>query len=178
MIEVYNRISEIFARMEKINNRFSKQQHNSTSFKNKLVEIQEKIYQDKLDVTAMTKYDDIIENNAKKYSIPKKLIKSVIKQESNFNPKAISPKGAKGLMQLMPETADFLGVRNVFNPAENIEAGVKYLKMMLNKFGGNVEEALAAYNAGPEIVERNNGIPDYAETKDYIKNVLSNLETF
>ncbi len=178
MIGVYNRIAEIFTRMEKINNKFNKQSNNYTSFQNKLAEVQERIYKDKLSGNLATKYDGIIENKAIKYSIPKKLIKSIIKQESNFNSKAVSIKGAKGLMQLMPQTADLLGVRNIFNPEENIEAGVKYLRTMLNRFNGDITKALAAYNAGPEVVERNNGIPNYSETKNYIKNVLGNLEMF
>jgi len=178
MIEIYNRINEIFSRMSLINSRFNKIPDNSSRFKAKLSDIQEKIYNENLLSKKDLQYSRIIKNTSEKYAIPQKLIKSIIKQESGFNPKAVSPKGAKGLMQLMPQTANLLGVKNIFNPEENIEAGVKYLRMMLNRFQGDIKLALAAYNAGPEAVEKNKGVPDYQETKDYISNVLKNLEIF
>ncbi|MBN1899274.1 MAG: lytic transglycosylase domain-containing protein [Spirochaetes bacterium] len=123
-------------------------------------------------------YDKTIDEASKQYNIPANLIKSVIKQESNFNPRAVSSKGAKGLMQIMPETADLLGVKDVFNPEENINAGTRYLRMMLNRFDGDLEKSLAAYNAGPEAVEKYQGIPDYRETKTYIENILNDLKIF
>lgn len=178
MIDVHSRINAILSRMTAINNRFNKQRDSSVGFKENLAVIQEKIYEDRSAGRIITKYNNIIEKKAEKYSLPAKLIKSMIKQESNFNPRAVSSKGAKGLMQLMPETAGLLGVKNVFNPEENIDAGVKYLKMMSNRFDGNLEKALAAYNAGPEAVKKYNGVPDYKETKDYIKNVIKNMRFF
>ena len=169
MINVQLRINEMFGRIGEISRRFNKIQNTNNGFKGTLAEIQEKIYNERLSNDIHVKYNHIIKKNAKKYFMPEKLIKSIIKQESNFNSSAISPKGAKGLMQLMPDTASFLGVENVFNPEENIEGGVKYLRMMFNRFNGDVEKALAAYNAGPDAVEKYNGVPDYSETKIMLK---------
>jgi len=101
-----------------------------------------------------TAFDDIIKSKAEKYSVDENLIKAVIKAESGFNPNAVSPASAQGLMQLMPATAAGLGVTNSFDPEQNIEGGVKYLKGLMDRFGGNVKLALAAYNCGPGRVER------------------------
>lgn len=113
----------------------------------------------------------IAENKAGQYNIDPKLVKAVIKTESNWNPGAISRKGALGLMQLMPTTAFDMGVNNPFDPAENIEGGIKYLKYLLEKFNGNLTLALAAYNAGPKLVERVMGVPSIPETVAYVKKV-------
>lgn len=118
-------------------------------------------------------YHQIILSKAQKYKVEPSLIKAVIKAESNFDPIAISPKGAMGLMQLMPYTARQMDVRNPFEPEENIEAGVRYLKYLLDKFDGNLTLALAAYNAGADTVERAGGIPPIQETRQYIRRVLS-----
>lgn len=117
-------------------------------------------------------YEDIIKQAAEKYNIPEKLITSVIRQESNFNNEVVSRSGAQGLMQLMPGTARFLGVTNSFDPFQNIMGGTKYLRQMLDQFGGNVEHALAAYNAGPGNVKKHGGIPPFKETQQYVKKVL------
>jgi len=117
-------------------------------------------------------FDTIIQKAAGKYDLPFPLIKAVIKQESNFNPKALSKAGAQGLMQLMPGTAKVLKVDDPYNAEKSILGGSRYLKDMLDRYKGNLSKALAAYNAGPNIVDKTNGVPNYGETKNYIKKVL------
>lgn len=177
MIQIQDRINQIMNRIDSINARFNKQTVRDTSFQDTLEQIQEKIYQERLN-GLKTKYDAIIKEKADKYNVSENLVKSMIKQESNFDPKAVSPKGAKGLMQLMPQTASLLGVDNAFNPEDNIDGGTKYIRMLLDRFDGNVVKALAAYNAGPETVEKYKGIPDYTETKNYVKNILNYMKKY
>ncbi len=119
-----------------------------------------------------TRYDDIITKEASKNNLPVNLVKAVVQAESAGYEDAVSPQGATGLMQLMPETADMLGVEDPFNPEENIAGGTKYLKMMVDQFG-DYELALAAYNAGPQRVEEYGGIPPYEETENYVYKVMS-----
>lgn len=122
------------------------------------------------------KYLPTIRKYAKAYRVEESLIKALIRQESCFNPKARSHAGAMGLMQLMPGTADMMGVSNAMNPKQNIRGGVKYLARMLRRFGGNKELALAGYNAGPGAVDKYNGIPPYRETRNYVVKVMSEYQ--
>jgi soluble lytic murein transglycosylase-like protein len=124
------------------------------------------------------KYDPVIRKAAERYGVEYALVKAVIKAESNFDPLAISRAGAKGLMQLMPGTADALGVSNSFDPEDNIQAGVLYLRYQLELFKGNLPLALAGYNAGENAVFRHNGIPPYQETKTYIRRVLRYFQDY
>lgn len=118
----------------------------------------------------------LVEKSAKAHNVDPLLVQSVIQVESNYNHYAVSPKGAEGLMQLMPGTARMLGVSNSFDPAENIEAGVKYLRYLQNVYRDD-RLALAAYNAGPKAVDRYRGAPPYAETQDYVNQVGQRYQT-
>ena len=118
------------------------------------------------------KYDPEIWKASQKYSVDYNLVKAVIKAESNFNPKAVSRAGARGLMQLMPQTANLLQVNDSFHPEENIDGGVRYLRYLLNLYNNNLQLALAAYNAGENAVFKYRGIPPYQETQTYVQRVL------
>jgi soluble lytic murein transglycosylase-like protein len=126
----------------------------------------------------ISKYDSLIEKASQKYNVESALIKAIIKAESNFNHMAVSPKGAKGLMQLMPSTASSLQVRDSFHPENNIEGGVRYLRYLLRYFNDSLPLALAAYNAGENAVIRHGGIPPYRETQTYVQRVLSYLDKY
>ena len=121
------------------------------------------------------RYAKLIRASAQKHGVDANLVAHVIAAESNFDPKAASRKRALGLMQLLPETAVRYAVVNVFDPAQNIEAGTHYLKDLLARYNGNVRFALAAYNAGPEMVDRYGGVPPFAETQNYVRRITASL---
>lgn len=120
-------------------------------------------------------YGPTIEEASRKYAVDSTLIYSVIMTESGGNPKAVSPKGAKGLMQLMDATAEQMGVADSLNPHQNIDGGAKYLRQLLNKYDGDLKRTLAAYNAGPGAVDKHRGVPPYAETRRYVDKVMGHL---
>lgn len=122
-----------------------------------------------------TIYDSFIERVADEYRLSPALIKAVALVESGFDPHAVSPKGAGGLMQLMPGTAEQHGVQDVFDPLQNLRGGARHLRLLLDQFDGNLTLALAAYNAGAGAVRRHGGVPDYAETQEYVRRVRERL---
>jgi len=123
-------------------------------------------------------FDQLIREACQRYGVEFALVKAVIKAESAFDPRALSRAGARGLMQLMPDTATLHGVADVHNPQENIAGGVRHLRLLLDRFHGNLTLAIAAYNAGAETVDRYNGIPPYEETQEYVQRVLQFRESY
>jgi soluble lytic murein transglycosylase-like protein len=126
----------------------------------------------------LNKYHSIILTAARKHNVPPALVAAIMHAESNFNPRAISPVGARGLMQINGITQRHLGVRNVFDPKQNINGGTKYLRELLSTFRGNTRMAVAAYNAGPGAVRKFRGIPPYRETRKYVVKVLKLYSTY
>ncbi len=114
-----------------------------------------------------------VQETARTHGLDPTLVDLVIRMESGYNPRALSSRGARGVMQLMPETASLYGVRNAFDPLQNIRGGVHYLSDLLRRFDFDLSRALAAYNAGPEAVERHGGVPPYGETRAYVRNILA-----
>ena len=121
-------------------------------------------------------YGDIIHEKAAKYDVDPALVAAVIEQESKFRRTAHSPVGARGLMQLMPRTGRWLGARNLYDPEQNVDAGVKYIKYLQKRFNGNVKKTIAAYNAGEGNVKRYGGVPPFRETQTYVKRVMHNYD--
>jgi transglycosylase-like protein with SLT domain/uncharacterized protein DUF4124 len=118
------------------------------------------------------RFDELILSSSERYGVDPALVRAVVKAESDFNETARSRKGAQGLMQLMPDTARLHNISNAFNPEENIDGGVRHLKLLLDRYQGDLPLTLAAYNAGIQAVERYRGIPPFSETKEYVRRVL------
>ncbi len=124
-------------------------------------------------------YQAHVKGAAEKYQLPEALILAVMAVESNFNPQALSDKGAMGLMQLMPATAKDLYVADAWDPAQNIEGGARYLRLLANQYSGDLVKTLAAYNAGPDAVRRaGEAVPDYPETREYVRKVVALYQAF
>jgi soluble lytic murein transglycosylase-like protein len=115
----------------------------------------------------------LVESAAQQHHLAPRLLRAVIEQESAFHPCAVSPKGARGLMQLMPSTAEQFAVQDAFDPSQNVATGAKYLRQLLDRFDGDLSLALSAYNAGPAAVDQAHGIPSIPETRDYVQSVLT-----
>ena len=124
------------------------------------------------------RFDDFIFSSSQRYGVDAALVRAVVKVESDFNEGARSNKGAQGLMQLMPETARLHNVGNAYDPEENIEGGVRHLRLLLDRYQGDVQLTLAAYNAGIQAVEKYRGIPPFSETKEYVRRVLNYLQRY
>ena len=122
--------------------------------------------------------DALVQQNASAWQVDPALVKAIIANEPGFNAHATSKVGAQGLMQLMPETAASLGVRDAYDPAQNVAGGARYIKGLLDRFGGNERLAIAAYNAGPGAVEKYKDVPPYAETQNYVQNVLASYQKY
>lgn len=132
----------------------------------------------KQEAVTSVKYQESIETMAKEYDVPAALVAAVIKTESDFRPNVVSPVGARGLMQVMPSTAAWLNVHNISDPHENIRAGTKYIRVLLDQFRGNLVLAIASYNAGPGAVKKFGAVPPYPETQKYVQKVLHHYKMF
>lgn len=128
------------------------------------------------DSTAPRTIEQMVSAAAHKYALPRSLVRAVARAESALDPAAVSPKGAQGVMQLMPGTAKELGVKNAFDPGENVDAGARLLRLLLERYEGRLAEALAAYNAGAGAVLKHKGVPPYRETRGYIRKVVEDFE--
>jgi len=128
------------------------------------------------DIDSQAGMDAFIKKAAARYNVSPDLVAAVIEAESEFNPRAVSRRGARGLMQLMPDTAKTLGVDDPFDPRENIEAGVRHLRALMDRFGDNLPLVLAAYNAGEVAVIKHRGVPPYRETRAYVKRIMKKLD--
>ena len=167
-------------RMNTIENRFQSLASYAQKPDNDFQKILNSSIENKKNPTSVSRseIDNLISKYADKNGLDEDFVKAVINQESGFNPNATSHCGAMGLMQLMPSTAQGLGVTNAYDAEQNIEGGTKYLKGLMDRFGNDKQLALAAYNAGPNAVKKYGGIPPYAETQNYVKKVLSKYDTY
>lgn len=165
-------INRVLQRIDAIEQRFKRTSQTDNSFASLLSRTAQT---DKPSVAGSdtSEISRIIHVAARKYDVDPKLAIAVAKTESNMTADAVSSTGAIGVMQLMPETARAMGVRNIYDPRENIDGGVKYLKQMLTTFNGDIEKSVAAYNAGPTAVTKYNGVPPYSETQAYVGKVLA-----
>ena len=171
-------ITRVLSRIEEINRQLMPDMYNqSAPIKSKFVEVLNEVNKAgrkaRSNISGKTSYpelQDIIDECAEKYNVDNELIRAMIQVESGWNTEAVSNKGAQGLMQLMPRTAAMLGVNDPFDPAQNIEGGVRYISDLTDKYRGDIEKALAAYNAGPARVDSGN-IPEVS--KRYVKNIMS-----
>lgn len=165
-------INKVLQRIDSIEQKFNRSAVTTNTFSTVLAGVQSNdVAGDK--TFASDDISKMLQFTAKKYGVDPKLVMAVAKVESNLSPDVVSSAGAVGVMQLMPETAQGLGVRNSKDPRENIDGGVRYLKQLIGTFDGDVTKAVAAYNAGPQAVKNYNGIPPYSETKAYVAKVMA-----
>ena len=165
-------ISSVLERINSIEQRFRSSPEPSANFSKILAGAQQSGMVTSKEV-ATDDISKIIESTSRKYGVDGKLVMAVAKVESNLAPDVVSSAGAVGVMQLMPETAQGLGVTNSKDPRQNIDGGVRYLKQLMDTFGGDVTKAIAAYNAGPQAVKNYNGTPPYPETQEYVTKVMA-----
>lgn len=166
---ISSRISAIQARIDEIRTRFGAPASPTTSFAGQLDQAK---WADRFRQAGPTQWDPAILAESSRQRLDPGLLRAVMLAESGGDPSSVSPAGAQGLMQLMPETAAGLGVRDPFDPKQSLQGGARYLRTLLDRFGGDVAKAVAAYNAGPGAVDRYGGIPPYPETQAYVERVL------
>jgi soluble lytic murein transglycosylase-like protein len=163
-------IDGVFNRIQELHQRFHINFDPPQKFK--------EVFEQKQEQLKSGNFDKLIGKYARQNNMDPLLVKAVIKSESDFNWNAVSKKGAMGLMQLMPDTAKYLGVENPFDAEENIEGGTEYLAGLMGRYNNSVEKALAAYNAGPDNVDKYKGVPPFRETREYINNVMQAYQEY
>jgi len=166
-------ISRVLQRIDAIEQRFNKPAVTASGFSTLLSKAEQADKAPSQGNSTTSEIAKMVQVAAQKYGVDPKLALAVAKTESNMTADAVSSAGAVGVMQLMPETARAMGVRNIYDPRENIDGGVKYLKQMLTTFNGDIEKSVAAYNAGPSAVTKYAGVPPYSETQAYVGKVLA-----
>lgn len=173
----FEKIREVHSRIEQIREKVGERAEQK---KRSFIEVMRDLEGDKgyVDKISFQNVEDLIEDVSRKFKVDSALIRAVIEMESGGNAKAVSFKGAMGLMQLMPATAKDMGVEDPFDPRQNVEGGVRYLAHLLRKYDGDLDMALAAYNAGPGRVDYYRGIPPFGETVNFVRNVKALYEKF